>query len=198
MPELVPLCEHAYPRARHVGAVVTEQEEVIEVAHLFTNETCAEHGHLSNPGHVGIAFDGDDEGAHFYVLDPAMALLLADRLTRTANLALEAGEDVADVEREVIRHNGGSLDVDDDDPYLTDLRCPHGDKVHIPIEAGTWEVSLCPVSSTAPECYPQFRSVADFGAPSPFVLGKRYGGTGDKQEGQIIWDLTLEDIRQLP
>lgn len=114
MTDLLSDHEHGDIKARQVGGVVTEQGEFIEITHLYTNGVCPEHGHLSNPGMVGIALDGDNnEGAHYYVLDPATALILANRLTRAANLVLETVEEVPDVEREYIRHTCG-MNGDDD------------------------------------------------------------------------------------
>jgi hypothetical protein len=212
-----PVHEHEHPtKIRHVGFFETESGERIAVAYVFDDQTCPEHGHLliTSSG-VGLVVNGvtkhGDKAEVCAVLTPSEALLLADRLSRAAQLALEVGEDVADVEREVIRHSApprqgcgtagwasGDDDLIPDDPHLTDLRCPHGAKVCIPIERGTWEVALCPASSTEPACYPQFRSVAVFGAPSPFVLGSQYGGPVKGQDDEIIWNLTLADIGALP
>jgi hypothetical protein len=99
MSELTAKREHP-TKIRHVGFFETESGEHIGVAHLFDNQTCPEHGHLliTNSALV-LMVNGDNA-----VLDVGEALLLADRLMRAAQLVLEAGEDVADVEREVIRH----------------------------------------------------------------------------------------------
>lgn len=99
--------------SRYVGGVFPDDHINVYVDHIYTNQTCPEHGNLTDSGVVGIYISdetpGDTQQASA-VLSAEDALLLADRLTRAAHLVLETDEDVADVEREYRRHSSGSTE----------------------------------------------------------------------------------------
>ena len=56
-----------------------------------------------DPGMVALLMTDDEHGAVSAVLEPEVALVLANRLTRAASLALESREQPPDVEREAAR-----------------------------------------------------------------------------------------------
>lgn len=107
--------QHIQLRYRNVGTLVDDEDDLtVEVDHVYIPEgqagTCC-HGDCGKPAHdpgvVGIiiATGGEDDGAAVSaLLTPEQALYVANRLTRAANLVLESGEDVADIEREAARY----------------------------------------------------------------------------------------------
>lgn len=93
---------------RTVGLIEAHEDAHIAVQHVYDNSTCPEHGSLVDSGLVGIAIHDETPGEEQFasvLLDPPDALLLADRITRAAHLALELAEDLPDVEREYLRHS---------------------------------------------------------------------------------------------
>jgi hypothetical protein len=108
----VPVCY------RNLGTItLDEQDATIEVDHVYIREgavkcdDCGAPGH--DPGEVGLILaTGDGETARVIqvLLAPEVALTLANRLTRGANLILESEEDVPDMEREAARYGGVPAD----------------------------------------------------------------------------------------
>jgi len=101
-------CGHPPLRYRNIAFLVTGDGSEISVDHLYVAgpETCSHDGcdnPAVSPGMVGLALD-DAEG----VFTPAEALLIANRLTRAANIVLEAEEQLPDIEREAARHTIGT------------------------------------------------------------------------------------------
>ena len=97
-------------RFRRVGTIEVHDDCHITIEHVYDNTVCPEHGSLTDPGLVGIAIHDDSPGEETFasvLLMPADALLLADRITRAAHLALELLEQLPDVEREFLRHSEG-------------------------------------------------------------------------------------------
>jgi hypothetical protein len=95
-------------RTRTVGYIEAGEDIHVAVEHVYDNETCPEHGSLTDSGLVGVAIHDETPGGEQYasvLLTAADALLLADRITRAAHLALELLEDLPDVEREYLRHS---------------------------------------------------------------------------------------------
>ena len=95
-------------RFRVVGCIEVHDDCRITVEHVFGNTVCPEHGSLTDSGLVGIAIHDESPAEEQFALvhlDAADALLLADRITRAAHLALELGEQLPDVEREYLRHS---------------------------------------------------------------------------------------------
>lgn len=95
-------------RTRTIGVVFGDcGGDRIAVEHVFAPEgafecdDCGAPGH--DPGMVGLGIDGDDRQQAYAMLSPEEALLIANRLTRAAELVLESAEDVPDVEREAAR-----------------------------------------------------------------------------------------------
>jgi hypothetical protein len=98
-------------RCRSVGHL--DYDDIsLSVAHVFAAEGesgkcthCGENAH--DEGGVGLAITGITEDGQEVTLDALMApedaLLLANRLTRAANMALESGEDLPDIEREMAK-----------------------------------------------------------------------------------------------
>jgi hypothetical protein len=94
-------------KSRTVGFIDAGEDTHIEVEHAYDN-TSAVHGGLVNKGLVGIAIHDQTPGEEQFataLLGARDALLLADRITRAAHLALELEEDLPDVEREYLRHS---------------------------------------------------------------------------------------------
>jgi len=96
---------HEGPRARIVYRTIDDgsEEKEIFVAHFYLPEgEAGECGHCGSPAHDPglIALSVGDETA---MLTAEAALVLANRITRTANLVLESEEDVPDIEREAAR-----------------------------------------------------------------------------------------------
>ena len=99
-----PQHDHVHFRTRNIWhAILDDDEETcIAVDHIylpdgsFTCEDCGRPGH--DPGMVGLIV-GDGAAQ----MEPELALLLADRLTRAAHLVLESQEEPPDVEREAAR-----------------------------------------------------------------------------------------------
>ena len=93
---------------RTVGYIPAGEDTHVAVEHVYSNETCPEHGGLINGGMIGVAIHGEIPGEEEYasvLLGPAEALLLADRITRAAHLVLQLGEDLPDPQREYLRHS---------------------------------------------------------------------------------------------
>ena len=87
-------------RERNIGRIDTGEDE-ISVDHLYDSEPAACPGcggRCVAPGLVALTVT--DESV---LLTPEEALLLANRLTRAANLVLETMEDAPDAEREAAR-----------------------------------------------------------------------------------------------
>jgi hypothetical protein len=102
-PEATPLrsrtIAHIHLDDGHTTAVV-EHVYAPEGAMKCSEEGC--DGGAHDPGMVGLLLaDGGDVVSG--LMSPEDALLLANRLTRAANLVLESEEDVPDVEREAAR-----------------------------------------------------------------------------------------------
>ena len=97
-------CGHPPLRARNIGYLNAEDGSEISVDHLYVAgpETCSRDGcgnPAVSPGLIGLTLD-DAMG----MFTPAEALLIANRLTRAANIVLEAEEQLPDIEREAARH----------------------------------------------------------------------------------------------
>ena len=95
-------------KSRTVGIIEACEDIHIAVEHVYDNSTCPEHGSLTDAGLVGVAIHDDTPGEEAFasvLLGAADALLLADRITRAAHLALELGEELPDPEREYLRHS---------------------------------------------------------------------------------------------
>lgn len=112
-----PRHEHDHPHLRRICSLNTANGEHIQVDHIFDNHVCAEHG-VIHAGVVGLfTCDLDESGEPIgtgtgVALAASEALLLANRLCRAAALVLEDGEDPADLEREIIQHHRGALNLD--------------------------------------------------------------------------------------
>ena len=96
-------------RHRIVGVIHPCGDSAVVVAHLYEPEgtsgqcecdDCENDAH--DPGMVDLFVEHGEDDVSVQMF-PAMALELANRLTRTANLILESLEDVPDVEREAAR-----------------------------------------------------------------------------------------------
>ncbi len=109
--------EHPEPRGSYHARAVAHLDfgdVAVTVAHVFAaeGESGACHCGLPahDPGNVGMTVTGRDGQGREVTLDlqatPEGALLLADRLARAANLALESVEDLPDMEREMARFGG--------------------------------------------------------------------------------------------
>lgn len=106
-------------RTRNVGVIHTEiGEDAILIDHVyfpdgsFDCDECGKPGH--DPGLIGLIIDSienDDRQGRSTLLSAEEALVLANRLTRAANLVLESQEDVPDVEREIARFDAASKDA---------------------------------------------------------------------------------------
>ena len=94
-------------RSRTIGTVLAEASDTeIAVEHVYFPEgqiTCDGCGSGHDPGMVGMIIDGGEENNASLLLTPEEALLLANRLTRGANLVLESAEQPADIERDIAR-----------------------------------------------------------------------------------------------
>lgn len=106
-PEAVPLRQRSVLRLELEG-----QQATVIVDHVYLGagdtdpcEDCG--GVVHDEGAVGLAVDDHGEMVNSVILSPEEALLVANRLTRAANLVLEGGEDAPDLEREVARFTGG-------------------------------------------------------------------------------------------
>jgi hypothetical protein len=102
------MTEHDRPalRTRTIGSVYPSDDVMIIVEHVYAPGTapcdgCGQHAH--DPGVVGMIIDRDEHDPFAVSLSAEDALLLANRLTRAANLVLELGEDTPDIEREAAR-----------------------------------------------------------------------------------------------
>jgi len=101
-------CGHPPLRARNIATLFTDDGSEISVNHLYVAgpETCSHDGCENpavSPGLVGLTLD-DAAG----MFTPAEALLIANRLTRAANIVLETEEQLPDIERESARHTIGT------------------------------------------------------------------------------------------
>ncbi len=97
---------------RNIGYAGNEEQGTeIVVDHVSTRGTC-ECGHLDS-GCVGLSIR-EKEAEIQILLTPEDALLLANRITRSANLVLETHEDLADPEREYKRHTQREKDEPED------------------------------------------------------------------------------------
>ena len=97
--------EHDVPpfRERNIAELYTADGSEIRVDHLYVAtadlEPCPDcGGEVVSAGLVGLVVDGSPA-----VLSSEEALLLANRLTRAADVALEAMEDPPDMDREAAR-----------------------------------------------------------------------------------------------
>jgi hypothetical protein len=93
-------------KSRLIGFIQADETTHIQVDYLYDNETCPEHGGLAHGGLVGIVVHHGEPGEEQLataLLDATDALLLADRITRAAHLALEVEEDLPDIEHESLR-----------------------------------------------------------------------------------------------
>ena len=98
--------EHIPLRMRVIGSVYPSDDVAITVEHVYAPGAapcggCGQHAH--DPGIVGLAIDRGEEQPVLVSLAAEDALLLANRLTRAANVVLELGEDTPDIEREAAR-----------------------------------------------------------------------------------------------
>jgi len=76
-----------------------ERELMVEHVWLSGDDPCGNCGKPSHdPGMVGLMLGGEHA-----IMTAEEALVLANRLTRAANLVLEAQEDVPDLERDMAR-----------------------------------------------------------------------------------------------
>lgn len=113
---------HGELKVRQVGFIHADNEATIAVEHVYDNDICCPRCGTLSTGFVGIRIynpkDQDDHGDErgdehdgekcaSACLSAKGALLLADRITRAAHLALETLEEPADIEREIIRHSEG-------------------------------------------------------------------------------------------
>jgi hypothetical protein len=102
-PEALPMRERSFGIVQ--GACTDASAEVAHIYEPDGAETM-DCGHGSHdPGMVELSLDHDGEHASIW-LTPAGALLLANRLIRAANVILESGEELPDVEREAARFSG--------------------------------------------------------------------------------------------
>lgn len=95
--------EHPAPRERNIADFETADGTSIRIDHLFIAaedlEPCPNcGGQCVSAGLVGLVLDEVPA-----VLSPEEALMVANRLTRAANLVLETLEDAPDPEREAVR-----------------------------------------------------------------------------------------------
>ena len=98
--------EHVHSRTRNIWNTILDDGggdddgTLIAVDHVYLPEgsfdDCGDPGH--DPGLVGIIVG--DGGA---LLEPELALVLADRIKRAAHLVLESREEPADIERDMAR-----------------------------------------------------------------------------------------------
>jgi hypothetical protein len=98
--------EPAAVRARTIGSVYPSDDVTIMVEHVYAPGTapcggCGQHAH--DPGVVGMITSRGGHEPFGVSLAAEDALLLANRLTRAANIVLELGEDAPDIEREAAR-----------------------------------------------------------------------------------------------
>ena len=104
-------------RTRIIGGISPCEDSTVVVAHLYEPEgasgKCIHDGcehNAHDPGMVDLFVEHGDDAVSVQMF-PGAALELANRLTRAANLVLESGEDVPDVEREAARF-GAQQDED--------------------------------------------------------------------------------------
>jgi hypothetical protein len=100
-------------KIRTVACIEVTDEMHVTVEHVFDNETCPEHGNLIDSGLVAVAIHDETPGEEQFasvLLEPRDALLLADRITRAAHLALELDEQLPDPQREYLRHSERQYD----------------------------------------------------------------------------------------
>jgi hypothetical protein len=101
-------------RSRVIGRVYPDDDTVIVIDHVYEPEggPPCEHcgGQSHDPGMVGLVvsslLEDDDDGEPDPVsvlMTAETALLVANRLTRAANLVLESEESLPDIEREAAR-----------------------------------------------------------------------------------------------
>lgn len=98
--------EHVPLNVRTVGYVYPSDDVTVTVEHVYTPGAAPCDGcgtESCDPGFVGMAIHRDGEQPATATMGAEEALLLANRLTRAANLVLELGEDVPDIERDVAR-----------------------------------------------------------------------------------------------
>jgi hypothetical protein len=98
-PEAIPL----RTRTLHTMILDDDAETLITVEHVYLPEgaagpcrDCGKPAH--DPGMVGLAV-----GDGLALLDAEQALVLANRITKAAELVLQSEEDVPDIEREAAR-----------------------------------------------------------------------------------------------
>ena len=100
-------------RSRMIGCLHPCDDVSIAVEHVYEPEGAATCDHdgcgnaAHDPGMIGLIMS-EDGNMVSALLDPAEALLLADRLQRAASLVLESGEDAADIEREAAKYTASS------------------------------------------------------------------------------------------
>ena len=123
--------EHVHSRTRNIWHTMLDDGEgdedgtFIAVDHLylpdgsFNCQDCGAPGH--DPGMVGLIV-GDGSA----LLEPELALTLANRIARAANLILESMEQPPDIEREAARFGAP------DEPFRTSLKA--GDVIAVPPE----------------------------------------------------------------
>jgi hypothetical protein len=101
-------------RIRTIGQITSGEESrtkapwAVQIDHIYFSGACG-HGPV-DPGSVGLAVASaaeDDSAADpepvSAIMSPEQALLVADRLTRAAQLVLAAQEEPDDAERELLR-----------------------------------------------------------------------------------------------
>ena len=91
----------------HLHLTDEDDGPAVIVDHVYEPEgmttcECGAPGH--DPGMVGLMLAGGEKKAVSVLLTPERALLVANRLTRAANFALESGEDPLDLDREAARY----------------------------------------------------------------------------------------------
>jgi len=95
------------PRVRTIAHLHLNDGTLVDIEHVFAPEgaiACDDCGKpVQDPGFVGLMVS-DDEATCGTLLTPEEALLIGNRLIRGANLVLESGEDVPDIEREAARY----------------------------------------------------------------------------------------------
>jgi hypothetical protein len=194
---------------RHPDAVLSDEPEHDDGVEIFRAKLPSSSAGLYRC--TSDRFTRPDAGLRAYVYregapdqEGAYALDMLDETSMVNALSLAHEHMSAQDELiAIIDPYGGGISClpdDDKDHHATDLACQHGAKVCIRIEGGAYEVALCPASGTVdPSCWPEFRNVAELGAPIPFVLGPQYGGPAERPTPDaIIWNVKLRDLPPLP
>lgn len=106
-------------RVRNVAMLCPYEGTRIWIDHLWEAEP-REDGH-ADEGEVGIMIEADGQSTEAFP-NPGDALLLADRIPRAADLALETREDQPDLDREYLHWTRRPRPCDNENGLGTSLR----------------------------------------------------------------------------